>query len=160
MHSSQMRVNLFSFKNVTSRSGVAINKGCGKAPGYGGLRLNVAKSRLPKIILDKVTLRNLIRLAGTPSSYWPTYINGHVAKWLKSCVQGFNQENTGTALQKEGYTAQEPKSKRLKIRKNLRTTGFNLCSYLNKGKQSVRSTLCMEEGTQANKLFVGYCRSF
>lgn len=159
-YSSQMHVNLFSFKDVISRPGVATNQGCGKAPGYRGLRLNMSKSRQPETILDKVTLRNLIRLAGTSLSYWSTHINGHVAKWLESCVQDFNQENTGTALQKEGYKAQEPKSKRLKNRKNLKTTGFNLCLNINKGKQSVHSTLCMKKGTQVNKLFVGNCRSF
>jgi hypothetical protein len=160
MHISQMRVNSFSLKYVTSRPGVATNQGCGKAPGYSGLRLNMNKSRLSKTILDKVTLRNLIRLAGTSLSYWSIYINGHVAFWLEPCVQGFNQENLGTALQKEDCKAQEPKSKRLKNRKNLKTAGFNLCLSSNKGKQSVHSISCMKEGTQVNKLFVSSCRSF
>ena len=160
MHSSQMRVNSFSFKYVTSRPGVATNQGCGKALGYSGLRRNMNKSRRSETILDKVTLRNLIRLAGTSLSYWSIRINGYVACWLEPCVQGFNQENTGTALQKEGYKAQEPKSKRLKNRENLKTAGFNLCLFSNKGKQSVHSILCMKEGTQVNKLFVSYCRSF
>lgn len=73
-----------------------------------------------------VTIRNLIRLAGTSLSYWLPHIYNLVVMWLWSCVQGFNQENTDTALQEEVYKAQEPKFKRLKNRKNLRTTGFNL----------------------------------
>lgn len=153
-----MRVNSFSLKKVTSRPRVAANKSCGKALGYGGLRLNMSKSRRPETILDRVTIRNLIRSAGTSLSYWPPHINDHVALWLESCVQDSNQENTSTALQKEGYRTQEPKSKRLKNRKNLRTTGFNLCLDFSKGKRSVHSTSCMKEGTQVNKRFVGNCR--
>mgnify|MGYP001793565662 CR=1 FL=1 len=73
--------------------------------------------------------------------------------------KGFGQESTSTALQAEVYITQRPKLKRLKNRKNLRTTGFNLCG-LNKGKRSVRNTSGMEKGTQANKSFVGFRRSF
>jgi group II intron reverse transcriptase/maturase len=102
----------------------------------------------------------LIRLAGIPLSYWSPHINDQVAAWLDSCVQGFNQENTGTALQKEDHITQEPKFKRLKNRKNLRTTGFNLCKNYYKGKRSVHSILCIKEGTQANTLFVDSRRSF
>lgn len=160
MHSSQMHVNLFSLKKVTSLSEVASNKSCGKASDDGGLRLNMSMSRLPETILNMVTIRDLIRLAGTSLSYWSSHINGQVATWLESCVQGFNQENTGTALQKEVYITQGPKFKRLKNRKNLRTTGFNLCNNFYKEKRSVHSTLCIKEGTQANKLFVDYRRSF
>lgn len=58
---------------------------------------------------------------------------------------------------KKNYKTQEPKFKRLKNRKNLRTTGFNLCIYY-QGKRSVLSTLCMKERTQASKLFIGNCR--
>jgi len=70
--------------------------------------------------------------------------------------------NTDTALQKEDYKAQEPKFKRLKNRKNLRTTGFNLCNclYRYKGKRSVHSTLCIKEGTQTNTPFVNSRRLF
>lgn len=162
MYPNQIHVNSFSLKKVTSLPGVAVNKNGGKAPGDYGLRLNMSVSRLPEAILNKVTIRNLLRYAGTSLSYWSTLINGHVVKWLKSCVQGFDQENTGTALQKEDFIAQGPKFNRFKSRKNLRTTGFNLCKNNNfyKGERSVHSTSCVKEGTQANKLFVGYRRSF
>lgn len=143
-----MRVNSLSLKKVTSLPGVAVNKGCGKASGDSRLRLNLGIPRQPETILDMVTLRNLIRLAGTSLSYWSPQIYDHVVKWLESCVQGSDQDNTNTALQKEVFIAQEPTSRRLKSRKNLRTTGFNLC--FNKGKRSVHSTSCMKEGTQVD----------
>jgi len=118
-------------------------------------------SRLPETILSMVTMRNLIRYAGTSLSYWSTLNNGHVAMWLRSCVQDLSQENTGTALQKEDYITQGPKLNRLKNRKNLRTTGFNLYKNLsNKGKRSVHNTLSVKEGTQTNRSFVGLRRSF
>lgn len=44
---SQMCVNSFSLKKVTSLPKVAINKSCGKALGDDGLRLNKSMSRLP-----------------------------------------------------------------------------------------------------------------
>lgn len=159
---SQMHVNSFSLKKVTSLLEVAVKKNCGKASSDGELRFNMRRPRLLETILNMVTIRNLIRLAGTSLSYWLPHIYNQVVTWLESCVQGFNQENTGTALQKEVYTAQEPKFKRLKNRKNLRTTGFNLCncSYFYKGKRSVHSTSCIKEGTQVNKLFVNSRRSF
>jgi group II intron reverse transcriptase/maturase len=117
-------------------------------------------SKLPVTILNMVTIRNLIRLAGTSLSYWSPHINDQVATWLKLCVENYSQENTGTALQKEDNKTQEPKFNRLKNRKNLRTTGFNLCNNCYKGKRSVHSTLCIKEGTQANKLFANYRRLF
>lgn len=160
MYPSQIRVNSFSLKKVTSLLEVAANKSCGKASSDSGLRLNMSKSIQPETILNMVTMRNLVRLAGTALSYWTPHIYVQVATWLKSCVQGFNQEITGTALQKEVYKAQGPKINRLKNRKNLRTTGFNLCDINHKGKRSVHSILCIKEGTQANKLFVHFCRSF
>lgn len=159
MHYSQMRVNSFSCKKVTSLPKVAANKGCGKALGDSGLRSNVKRSRLLETILNKGTIRNLIRYAGTALSYWSLHINDQVAKWKKSCVQDFIQENTSTALQKEGYVAQDPKFNRLKNWKNLRTTGFNPYEY-RKGKRSVHSTLCVMEGTQANKPIGNFCRLF
>merc|ERR1712127_607769 len=64
-----------------------------------------------------------------------------------------------TALQEEDYKAQKPKSKRLKNRKNLRTTGFNLW-YHYKGKRSVHSTSCIKEGKQINRPFVNSRRLF
>jgi group II intron reverse transcriptase/maturase len=157
---SQMRVTSFSLKTVTSLLEVATNKSCGKASSDRGVRLNMSMSIQPETILNMVTLRNLIRLSGTSLSYWPPHINGQVATWLKSCVQDYNQENTGTELQKEGNKTQEPKFNRLKNRKNLRTTGFNLCSNCYRGKRSVHSTSCIKEGTQANEPYVNYRRSF
>ena len=116
-------------------------------------------SRLPETILSTVTIRNLIRYVGTSLSYRSSLNNGFVAQWLLPCVQDFNQKNTSTALQTEDNIAQGPGLKRLKNRKNLRTTGFNLCeSSISKGKRSVHSTL--EEGTQTNITFVGFRRSF
>ena len=162
MYFSQIRVNSFSLKKVTSLLWVAVNKDCGKAQSDSKLRLNMRKSRLLETILNMVTIRNLIRLAGTSLSYWLPQIYNLVVMWLGSCVQGFNQENTDTALQEEVYKAQEPKFKRLKNRKNLRTTGFNLrnCLYRYEGKRSVHSTFCIKEGTQTNKPFVNSRRLF
>jgi group II intron reverse transcriptase/maturase len=157
--SSQMRVNSFSLKQITSLLEVAANKSCGKASSDSGLRLNMSRSRQPETILNTVTIRNLIRLAGTSLSYWSPRIYDQVATWLEFCVQNFNQENTGTALQREDYKTQEPKFNRLKNRKNLRTTGFNLYNSCYKGKRSVHNTLCIKEGTQANEPFVNCCRS-
>ena len=158
--SSQIRANSFSFKKVTSLLEVAANQCRGKASSDRGMRSNMRRSRQPETILNKVTIRNLIRYAGTSLSYWPPHINGQVATWLESCIQGFNQENINTALQKEAYIAQGLKFNRLKIRKNLRTTGFNLYDACCKGKRSVHSILCIKEGTQVNKLFVNLCRPF
>ena len=160
MHFSQMHVNSFSFKKVTSLLEVAANQGCGKASSDSGLRPNMRRSRLLETILNKVTMRNLIRYAGTSLSYWSPHIYDQIATWILSCVQGIIQENTSTALQTEVYIAQEPKFNGLKIRKNLRTTGFNLYNTSCKGKRSVHSTLCIKEGTQVNKPFVKFCRPF
>jgi len=162
MYFSQIRVNSFSLKKVTSLLWVAINKDCGKAQSDSKLRLNMRKSRLLETILNMVTIRNLIRLAGTSLSYWLPHIYNLVVMWSWSCIQGFNQENTDTALQGEVCKAQEPKFKRLKNRKNLRTTGFNPrnCLYRYEGKRSVHSTSCIKEGTQTNKPFVNSRRLF
>lgn len=161
-YSSQIRVNLFSLKKVTSLLWVAVNKDCGKAQSDGKLRLNMRKSRLLETILNMVTIRNLRRLAGMPLSYWLPHIYNLVVMWFRSCVQGLDQENTDTALREEVHKAQEPKFKRLKNRKNLRTTGFNLrnCLYSYEGKRSVHSTLCIKEGTQTNTPFVYSRRLF
>ena len=162
MYSSQIRVNSFSLKKVTSLLWVAIDKGCGKAQSDSKLRLYMRKSRLLETILNMVTIRNLIRLAGTSLSYWLPHIYNLIVMWFGSCVKDSDQENTDTALQEEVYKAQEPKFKRLKNRKNLRTTGFNLCNclYRYKGKRSVHSTLCIKEGTQTNTPFVNSRRLF
>jgi retron-type reverse transcriptase len=157
-----MCVNQFSLKKVTSSLEVAVNKNRGKALSDSGLGLSMRKSRRPKTILGMVTLRNLIRLTGISLSYWSPHIYDQVALWLKSCVQDFSQENTGTVLPKEVYKAQGPNFKRLKNRKNLRTTGFNLCNnyYCYRGKRSVHSTKCVKEVMQVNKLFVNFARPF
>lgn len=64
-----------SFKNNSLYSAkVALT--CGKALDGSRLRLNMCKSRLPEIILDKVTLRNLVRLVGTALFYGSPHING------------------------------------------------------------------------------------
>lgn len=160
MHFSQMHVNSFSLEKVTSLPEVAVGKNCGKASGDSGLRPYMSKSIQSETMLNMVTIRNLKRLAGTSLSYWSPHINGHVATWLGLCVQSPNQENTGTALQKEDLTTQEPKFNRLKNRKNLRTTGFNLCNKNYKEKRSVHSTLFIKKGTQASGPFVDYRRSF
>jgi len=162
MYSSQIHVTSFSLKKVTSPLWVAVNKDCGKAQSDSKLRLNMRRSRLLETILNMVTIRNLIRFAGTSLSYRLPHIYNLVVMWFESCVQGSDQENTDTALQEEVYKAQEPKFKRLKNRKNLRTTGFNLCNclYRYKGKRSVRSTSCIKEGTQTNTLFVNSRRLF
>jgi group II intron reverse transcriptase/maturase len=133
-----------------------LKKVSGKASGDSRLRLSKSMSRLPETILSMVTMRNLIRYAGTSLSYWSTLNNGHVAMWLRSCVQDPSQENTSTALQTEEYITQGPKLNRLKSRKNLRTTGFNLY----RGKRSIHSTLRIREGIQANVPFVCFHRSF
>ena len=158
---SQIHVDLFSLKKVTSLPGVAANESGRRASGDGRLRLSESMSRLPETILSMVTTRNLLRYAGTSLSYWSSLNNGHVVKWLRSCVQGLSQDNTGTALQEGDYIAQGLKLNRLKNRKNLRTTRFNLYINLsNKGKRSVHSTLSIKEGMQTNRLFVGTRRSF
>jgi group II intron reverse transcriptase/maturase len=113
-------------------------------------------SRLSEAMLNMVTIRNLIRSAGTALSYWPPHINGHVIWWSTSCVQDVNQESTNTALQKEDIRAQRPKFNRHKIRNNLRTAGFNLFG----GKRSIHSTLRIREGMQADMPFVSFHRSF
>jgi hypothetical protein len=100
MYPSQIRANSFSFKKVPSLLEVAANQGCGKASSDRGVRPNMRRSRQSGTILNKVTIRNLKRYAGTSLSYWSPHINGQVASWLRSCVQDFNQENTSTALQK------------------------------------------------------------
>ena len=62
-------MNLFSLKYFICLLGVATNQSCGKASGDGGLRLNTSKSKLPEAMLNMVTIRNVIRLAGAALSY-------------------------------------------------------------------------------------------
>ena len=76
---SHMCVNSFSSKKVTSLSKVAVNKDCRKALGDSGLRPNMRWSRQSKTILNMVTIRNLIRLAGISLSYWSFSIDGQAA---------------------------------------------------------------------------------
>lgn len=87
MYSSQVHVNLFFLKKVTSLLEVAANKSSGKASGNSRLRLGKIMSRLPETILSMVTMRNLIRYAGTSLSYWSLLRDGQVAMWLRSCVK-------------------------------------------------------------------------
>ena len=149
-------MNLLSWKKFLSLPEVAVNQSRGKALGDGGLRFNMSKSILSEAMLNKVTVRNLIRSAGIALSYWSPRIYDHVNWWKTSCVQGVFQESTNTALHKEDFRAQGPKFNWLKNRNNLRTTGFNLL----KGERSVHSTLRIRKGIQANILFVCFCRSF
>jgi group II intron reverse transcriptase/maturase len=113
-------------------------------------------SRPSGAMLNMVTIRNLIRSAGTALPYWPPRINGHVVWGSTSCVQDVCQESTNTALQKEGIKTQRPKYNRHKNRNNLRTTGFNLFGE----KRSIHSTLCIKEGIQADMPFVCFHRLF
>jgi hypothetical protein len=156
---SQMCVNLFSLKKVTSPFKVTVNKNCGKALEKLWFLAYLKRHRT---ILNKVTLRNLIHFVGISFSYWSLYANDQVAKWLKLCIENFNQENIGTTFQKEVDIMQEPTFKGLKNRRNLRTLGFNLFNdfYSYEGKRSIYSTFCIREGMQANKLFVDFRRLF
>ena len=156
---SQMCVNLFSLKKVTSPFKVTANQNCGKALKKLWF---LAYLKLHRTILNKVTLRNLIHFAGISFSYWSLYVNDQVAKWLKLCIENFNQENICTALQKEVDIMQEPTFKRLKNRRNLRTLGFNLFNdfYHYEEKRSIYSTFCIGKEMQANKLFVDSRRLF
>lgn len=153
----QIHLNSFFFKKVRSLLWVAVNKDCGKAQSDRGLRYNMQVPRLSGAIMDKVTIRNLIRLAGIALSYWPKHINDHVTSWSTPCVQGVSQKNNSTALQKGDIKAQRPKSIRRKNRKSLRTTGSNLRLS---GRQSVHSTLLVREGTQVRSQALANRRSF
>lgn len=169
----QIHLNSFFRKKVRSLLWVAVNQNGGKAQSECGLRYNmlVPRSSTPKelilsfeAIMDKVTIRNLIRLAGTALSYWPKHINDHLTSWKAPCVQGVCQKNNSTALQKGEIEAQRPKSIRRKNRKSLRTTGSNLSQS---GRQSVHSTLLIRhcsvsfgEGTQVRSQSLAARRSF
>ena len=156
MNTSHIHQNSLSCNKFWSLLGVAINKDRGKASSDSGLRSNMRRPRLSEAMLNKVTIRNLIRSAGTASSYWSPHIYDHVVRWEFSCVQENFQESTNTALPKEVIRAQEPKFSRLKNRNNLKTTGYNLFG----GIRSIHSTLCIREGIQVNKLFYDSRRSF
>ena len=105
-------------------------------------------------MLNKITLRNLIRSAGASLPYLPMHTNDKIAMWMDTCVQVFNQENTSTAFHTGIYRAQRSKFNRLKTRKNLKTTGFNPLGYFNlRGKRSTHSTHSIYgEGVQVNFL--------
>jgi len=85
-------------------------------------------------MLGMITIRNLIRSAGTALSYRLIYINSLVVEWLISCVQEANQENTRTALLSGDY---ERKNLSLTDYKTgiIKTAGFNLV----RGKRSIHS---------------------
>ena len=151
MCSSQTHLNTFS--TVKSLLGVATNKGCGKASSDSRLRCSIVTSRLPEEMLNKITLRNLLRSAGASLPFWPIYTNDQLTLWMDICVQIFNQENTSTALQTGTYRAQKSKFNRLKTRINLKTTGFNLLgSHYLRRKRSTHSTHGVGEGVQVNFL--------
>lgn len=150
MCNSQTHLN--SFSAVKSLLKVATNKGCGKASSDSRLRCSIETSRLPEAMLNKITLRNLIRSAGASLPFWPIYTNDQLTLWKDICIQIFIQENTSTALQTGAYRAQRSKFNRLKNRVNLKTTGFNpFGSHYLGGKRSTHSTHCViGEGVQAN----------
>ena len=134
--------------------GVAINKGCGKASSDSRLRCSMQTSRLSGAMLNKITLRNLIRSAGASLPYLSIHTNDKDAMWMNTCVQVFNQENTSTALHTGAYRAQRSKFNGLKTRKNLKTTGFNPLGCCNlRGKRSTHSTHSVNgEGVKVNFL--------
>ena len=105
-----------SFSRVMIFLEVAIDKSRGKAFGDSGLKHCVETLRLPGEMLNKITLRNLLRSAGAALPIWSTYNNGYLILWLCACVQAYNQENTDTALQ-TGVRAQKSKFNRLKKKK-------------------------------------------
>lgn len=131
---------------------VAVDKDRGKASSDCRLRCSIKTPRLSGEILNKITLRNLIRSAGASLPVWPIYTNDQFTLWMDICVQIFTQENTCTALQTGAYGAQKSKFNRLKNRINLKTTGFNPFGYHGlRGKRSIHSTHCVfGKGIQAN----------
>ena len=146
---SQRHLNSFFFKTSQEPS-----RGSGQRRPWKSIerRKNEVEYELPIqswAMLNMVTIRNLIRLVGTALSYWPPHVTGHVVWWSLLCIQNRDQENTNTTLQKEDIKAQGPKISRLKNRNNLRTTGFNRLG----GKRSIRSTLRIREGIQADTPF-------
>ena len=156
MYFSQILVILFFSKNFMSLPGVATNQSRGKAPDSYELRLSTSKSKSLEAMLNKVTIRNVIRLAWGTLPCWSPRVNGHGVQWLKSCIQGFNRDITATALRKEGtQEALGPVFNRLKNRNNLRTTGFNPFGV----GRSARSTLRIREGVQASGFSVSFRRS-
>jgi len=155
MYFSQILVILFFSENFMSLPGVATNQSRGKAPDSSELRLSTSKSKSLEAMLNKVTIRNVIRLAWGTLPCWSPRVNGHGVQWLKSCVQGFNRDITATALRKEGtQEALGPVFNRLKNRNNLRTTGFNPFGV----GRSARSTLRIREGVQASGFSVSFRR--
>ena len=70
MYSSQIHVNSFSPEKVTSLLEVVVNTNYEKASSDSKLRSNTKRSRQFETILNMVTLRNLVRLAGASLPYW------------------------------------------------------------------------------------------
>ena len=94
-----IKTNICTRKYVGSVIEVAIVvTRCGKASIDSKLRSSIGRPRLFSAMLDMVTIRNLIRSAGTALSYRLIYTNSLVVEWLISCVQGINQKSTHTAL--------------------------------------------------------------
>jgi hypothetical protein len=141
---------------------VAVDKDRGKASSDRRVRCSIETPRLSEEMLNKITLRNLIRSAGAALPIWSIYTNDQLTLWMDRCVQIFNQENTCTALQTGAHGAQKSKFNRLKNRINLKTTGFNPFGYhCHRGKRSIHNTHCVfGEGIQANPHSSFYRRLF
>lgn len=102
-----------------------------------------------------VTLRNLLRLAGTALSHKSIYANGFVVSVYEFIIAGFHiVEYTDTVLFSRDIRRKDLKSTDVKIR-IIRTTGFNLFG----GERSIHSTL-KREGIQTNAQILNSCRSF
>lgn len=117
----------------------------------------MCRSRLPKILLNQVTLRNLTQLARMSLSYGLPHINSPVNICAESCVQDTTQKNKIIALQKVIISLQKPINNILL--ENLRIKGSNQNKNLNSfnGRRSIYSTLETKKEMQMNKLF-NVCR--
>ena len=157
MYSSQTHIILSHFKNFLSLPEVATYRSRGKASGNYKLRLSVSRSKLFGAMLNKVTVRNVTRLAWGIPPYWSPRVNDHGVRWLKSCIQDFNRNVTAKALRGEDtQKALGPSFNWLKNRNNLRTTGFNTFGV----RRSAHSTLHVREGVQVSSINVYFYRSF
>mgnify|MGYP003422990014 CR=1 FL=1 len=83
MYTSQIYMNSFSIAIILL--GVAVNKDRGEASSDSRLRYCIEILRLPGEMLNKITLRNLIRSAGAALPAWSIYTNGHFAVWMDIC---------------------------------------------------------------------------
>lgn len=130
-----IKINIYIRKYVESVIEVAIVvTRCGKASIDSKLRSSIERPRLFSAMLNMVTMRNLIRSAGTALSYRLIYTNSLVVEWLIPCVQGINQKSTHTALLSGDYERKNLSLIDYKIG-IIKTTGFNLI----RGKRSIQS---------------------